>query len=189
MQPVETLMLRVAAVCERLGLDYFVTGSVGAMFWGEPRGTLDVDMVLELSAGNVGAFCEAFPQPNYYVEPESATQAVKLGGQFNIIDVNSGVKADIMVFRGSPFDRSRLIRARLVKFGDSDLKVATPEDIILKKLEYYREGGSDKHLRDIGGILRVSADQVDKAYVRQWAGQIDVMSEWERVCGHLGIAP
>jgi hypothetical protein len=99
------------------------------------------------------------------------------------------VKADIMVFRGNPFDRSRLNRAMLVQFGDGNLKVAAPEDIILKKLEYYREGGSDKHLRDIGGILRVSGDQVDKAYVRNWASQINVMSEWERVCGQLGITP
>jgi hypothetical protein len=188
-QPVERLMIRVVEACSNLRLEYFVTGSVGAMVWGEPRLTADVDMGVELPIWNVSAFCEAFPAPDYYVDQAAARQAAGESGQFNVIDVREGVKADILVLADTPFNQSRGARVRIVSWKGHAVRVASPEDIILKKLEYYREGGSDKHVRDVAGILKVSGEQIDFPYLRTWADQLGVRDEWETVCRHLGLSP
>lgn len=181
MQQVEALMLKIAALCDRLRLEYFVTGSVASMAWGEPRATLDVDIVIELPSWNVQGFCAAFPAPDYYVSPDAAMDAAQRTSQFNVLHVPQGVKADIMVFRDTPHNNARLARARIVKFGDTPVRFAAPEDVILKKLEFYREGGSDKHLRDVGGIIRVSGDQLDYPYIERWAATLGVTDQWRAV--------
>lgn len=174
-------MLKIAGLCDDLRLDYFVTGSVASMAWGEPRATLDVDIVIELPPWNVAEFCAAFPAPEYYVSPEAALDAAQHTRQFNVLHVTEGVKADIMVFRDTPYNNARLSRARTVRFGDVPVRFAAPEDVILKKLEYYREGGSDKHLRDVGGIIRVSGNHVDYAYIESWAATLGVTEQWQAV--------
>ena len=172
-------MLRVADVCTTLKLPYFVTGSVASMAWGEPRFTMDVDIVVELPGWKVREFCAAFPEPDYYVSVEAALAAALGLSQFNVIQSAEGVKADIMVFRGTPFDETRLSRARRVQLpGAGEVIVSAPEDVILKKLEFYREGGSDKHLRDIDSMIKVSGAQLDYRYLEDWALRNGVMNEW-----------
>ena len=145
MQPPEQLMVRVAEVCNRLRLPYFVTGSVASIAYGEARFTQVVDIVVELPSWNVREFCEAFPAPDYYVSPEAALAAAQGPGQFNIIWVPEGVKADIMIFSDTPFNESRLGRARkLTLAGGGEVMFSAPEDVILKKLEFFREGQSQK---------------------------------------------
>lgn len=181
MQQVEALMLKIAALCDKLRLEYFVTGSVASMAWGEPRATLDVDIVIELPAWNVQDFCAAFPAPEYYVSTDAAMDAAQHASQFNVLHVPQGVKADIMVFRDTPYNNARLARARAVKFGHASVRFSAPEDVILKKLEFFREGGSDKHLRDIGGIVRVSGDLLDFPYIDRWAASLGVTEQWRLV--------
>lgn len=181
-QPVEELMLLVVRTCERLRLSYYVTGSIASMAWGESRLTLDVDVVVELPSWNVREFCEAFPAPEYYVSQEAAMAAARGPSQFNIIWPSKGVKADIMVFKPTPFDESRLSRARRVEIPDvGQVMIAAPEDIILKKLEFFKEGGSDKHPRDIASILKVRGSELDFAYIELWASRIGVQKEWQMV--------
>lgn len=110
MQPVEQLMVRVAEVCAALRLPYFVTGSLAGMRYGEARFTQDVDIVIELPSWKVAEFCAAFAGPEFYVEPEAALKAVRECRQFNIIWTANGVKADIIAFRDTPFNESRLSR-------------------------------------------------------------------------------
>lgn len=189
MRPVEHLMLRVAATCEELALPYFVTGSVASMAWGESRHTLDVDIVIELASWKVRDFCAAFPPPEYYVSEEAAMAAARAATQFNIVWTSLGVKADIMVFRGAPFDESRLARARRVQLPDvGTIMVSAPEDVILKKLEFFREGGSDKHLRDITSMIRISGDQFDWPYIEAWALRLGVVKEWRMIQERLRSA-
>ncbi len=82
----------------------------------------------------------------------------------------------------SPFDRNRLRRGRRLSAGpDLEVCFASPEDVILKKLEYYREGGSEKHLRDIAGVLKVQGAGVDRRYIAEWAEKLGVRDLWELV--------
>jgi hypothetical protein len=151
------LIRSVVGVIERLDLSYFIAGSIASIHYGEHRLTNDVDIVVRLPLESVDEFCDAFPPPEFYVSREAARQAVTGSGQFKILQPATGLKVDIMVHQKTFYDHMRFARAIreeadegwLVNFG-------APEDVILKKMEYYKEGLHEKHLRDITGMLVVS---------------------------------
>ncbi len=176
------LLRYLVATLERLGMPYLVTGSVATIFYGEPRFTNDIDVVVALPADRIAEFCGAFPLPEYYLSEDDVRAAVGERSQFNIIHPTSGLKVDVLIPHDSAFDRTRFARATRVKpAADYEASFASPEDVIIKKMEYYREGGSDKHLRDIAGVLKVSGDTLDRDYVRDWASRLGLAEVWESV--------
>jgi hypothetical protein len=178
MEQDELLRFTVEAL-QRLDLRYLVTGSIATVLYGEPRFTNDIDLVVILTADRIEELCRSFPQPDFYVSPDSARRAVERRSQFNIIHPASGLKVDVMVPAETPFNRSRFERAKQIRLmPDLEVSFAAPEDVIVKKMEYYREGGSEKHLRDIAGILKVSADQVDRNYIADWAERLGLSEVW-----------
>ena len=180
------LLARLVLVLERLQIPYLITGSVAAMAYGEPRLTNDIDVVVDINAGHVRGLLAQFPAEEFYLSDEAIRNALARKGQFNIIHPLSGLKIDVMVQQGTAFERSRFSRTRLVYFTDKQGgRFAAPEDIILKKMEYYREGGSEKHLRDIAGIMRVSASTIDESYIEQWADQLGLREIWDAMLRRL----
>ena len=176
------LLRYFTAVLEQLGLPYFVTGSVATIFFGEPRFTNDIDIVVDFPASRISAFCEAFPSNDFYMSEEAVRRAVTSKGQFNVIHPASGLKVDVMVPSPSAFNRSRFARARRLRPApDFEAVFATPEDVILKKLEYYRDGGSEKHLRDITGVLKISGAKIDLVYVDEWSRRLGLSDVWTKV--------
>lgn len=181
MEPSELLRYLVAEI-ERLGIPYLVTGSMATIYFGEPRYTNDIDVVVDLPPGRVVEFCQAFPAPDFYVSQEAAQGAVQQRGQFNIIHPVSGLKIDIIIPPDTPFNCERFARATRVRpAADYEAWFASPEDVIIKKMEYYRQGGSEKHLRDITGVLKISGARVDRAYVSDWASRLGLEAIWEAV--------
>jgi hypothetical protein len=175
---------------ERLGLRYFVTGSVATIFFGEPRFTNDIDIVVDLPLNRIRDLCSAFPAEEFYLDEEAVRQAVTKQRQFNILHPAAGLKVDVMIPADDGFNRSRFARSRrLHPAPDYDAAFASPEDVILKKMEYYREGGSEKHLRDIGGILRISGEQVDRAYIDEWAQRLGLSEIWVKIRKAADEAP
>jgi hypothetical protein len=181
MEPSE-LLRRIVEALERIGLRYFVTGSTATIFFGEPRFTNDLDVVVDLPEERIPELCSAFPAPEFYVSEETVRRAVSRHGQFNIIQPTSGLKVDIMVPSDSSFNRSRFARARIVRpEPDVEATFSSPEDVILKKMESYREGGSEKHLRDIAGVLKISGKDLDLSYISEWAERLGVAEIWEEI--------
>lgn len=180
------LLQRVADVLESLRIPYMVVGSIASMAYGEPRFTQDIDFVVALREDQVQALCSRFPQPAYYVSVEAARQAAAAGGQFNIIHPTSGNKVDLVISRDEPWYKSQLSRRRRIRvMPDIDAYMASPEDVILAKLQSYREGGSDKHLRDITGILRTRLVSLDRAYLEKWARSLGVLDIWMTILDRL----
>lgn len=176
-------LLRFAVgVLERLRLPYFVTGSIATVFYGEPRFTNDIDIVVDLPLARVGELCRAFPPDRFYVDEESARAAVERRGQFNVIHPASGLKLDLVVPEKDEFDRSRFARkVRVHPAADYEASFASIEDVILKKMDYYRRGGSEKHLRDIAGVLRISGEEVDAGYIEEWASRLGLSEIWQAI--------
>jgi hypothetical protein len=176
------LLRYVAGVIEDMGLRYFVTGSTATIFYGEPRFTNDIDIVVDLPISQAADFCRRFPSDEFYVSEAAARQAALAKTQFNIIHPASGLKVDVIVPEPSEFNESRFARARRLKASaDFDASFTSPEDAIIKKMDYYREGGSEKHLRDIAGVLKISRDQIDWAYITRWAEQMGLGDLWSRI--------
>jgi hypothetical protein len=176
-------LLRIAtSELERLGVPYLVVGSLASGAYGEPRLTRDIDIVLDLKESQVVALCAAFATPDYYVSLPAAQEAVRRTGQFNVIHPASGNKVDFILARRDGWGKAQLARRRRVKLlPDLEGFVASPEDIILGKLWYYQEGGSEKHLRDIAGIVQLAAEPLDVAYIEQWATQLGLADAWHLV--------
>lgn len=189
MDPSELLQL-VAGILERMGFRYLVTGSTATIFFGEPRFTNDIDIVLDLPESRIAEFCAAFPAESFYLSEESARRAVARGGQFNLIHPTSGLKIDFIVATDTPFNRSRFSRSRRLTPGpDFQATFASPEDVIIKKMEYFREGHSDKHLSDIAGVFKISGGQIDRDYLEEWISRLDLGDVWQEVLSRLDSTP
>ncbi len=186
MEQSELLQFVVTAL-ERMGLRYFVTGSVATIFFGEPRFTNDIDVVVDLPADKIPQLCAAFPSPDFYVSEEAIRRAVSRRSQFNVIHPTSGLKVDIMVPADSPFNRSRFARVKKVRPApDFDATFSSAEDVILKKMEAFREGGSEKHLRDIAGVLKISGEHLDRDYIEDWADRLGTAEIWREILKRAG---
>jgi hypothetical protein len=180
------LLAEAASVFESLGVPYLVTGSMASMAYGEPRMTLDIDIVAALEERHIAGILDAFSPDEYFVDKEEILDALRRGGQFNIIHPASGLKVDVIIKGRGAFDDSRFSRGRRITVGEGREAVfASPEDVILKKMEYFKAGGSDKHLRDIAGIMKVSAGEVDDAYIVFWAVRLGVSDIWNGIVERL----
>jgi hypothetical protein len=173
---------------EALGIPYIVTGSAAGILYGEPRLTHDVDIVVALSQRDIPAFVEAFPLEDFYCPPEDILAIeVRRGqrGHCNLIHHGSGFKADIYVaFDG--LHRWALAHRQIVTLDGLRLSVAPVEYVILRKLEYFREGKSEKHLRDIRSMLEVSSAQIDRSFLEQWIARLGLAAEWSTVLAGPG---
>ena len=180
--PPDDLLRRVVGILEQLGLRYFVTGSVAAIYYGEPRFTNDIDIVVDLPGQRVPEFLASFPSGEFYVSEEALRRAIERRGICNVIHVPTSLKIDVVVAADDLFNRSRFERARRVK-PDDDVEAffASAEDVILKKMDFFREGGSEKHLRDITGIMLVSGAQLDHEYIEGWADQMGLETIWRTI--------
>jgi len=178
----DELLRAVISILEKLGLRYFVTGSVAAIYYGEPRFTNDIDVVVDLSEKHVPQLLAAFPQGEFYLSEDALRRAVRRRGMCNVIHIPSTLKVDIMVAEDSLFNRSRFERARRVKPDEQcEAFFSSAEDVILKKMDFFREGGSEKHLRDITGIMMVSGDELDHDYIESWADQMGLETIWRTI--------
>jgi hypothetical protein len=176
------LLEQVVLTFERLQISYLVTGSVASMAYGEPRLTNDIDLVAAIESKHIAALVAAFPPPSFYLSDEAIHTAIARQTQFKIIHATAGLKGDVMVRKDTPFDRSRFARARTLRPAESySAAFASAEDVIIKKMEYFKEGGSEKHLRDITGMLKISGPEIDQAYITEWADRLGLRPIWEMI--------
>jgi hypothetical protein len=187
LQPFE-LMQIAADFFESEGIHYRVVGSMASMAYGEPRFTNDVDIVAELTLDKVPALCKAFAAPDFYVSEQAVRDAVQRQFQFKIIHPSSGLKVDVIVSPTTEFTQTEKTRIkRITSEGEYSVWFGSPEDVLLNKLVYFKLGGgeSQKHLRDVGGMLKLLDKNLDSDYVTCWAKKLDVHSEWELVLKRL----
>jgi hypothetical protein len=179
----EDFFKKVIHVLEIQKIPYMITGSVGAMLYGVPRLTNDMDVVVEMNSALISCFLEAFPKAEFYYPTELFIQnQIKSAGQFNLIHVESGSKIDFIIRKNTPFAKTEFLHRRKVPFSEQfEAHSASPEDIILSKLNYYKLGESEKHLRDIEGILAISKKNLDFAYIQEWVNRLDLIRFWEKI--------
>lgn len=176
------LLRYLVEVLETLGAEYMIGGSQASMYYGEPRLTRDVDVIVALRLEQLPVLLRGFPPDEFYVDEEAARDAIGTSGQFNIIHPDSGLKIDVYISPDTPYDRARLARRqRLPLVPGVNAYFTRPEDVILYKLLYHRQVESGVHLRDVLGILRVSGPELDERYITEWAERLGLSTLWEHI--------
>jgi hypothetical protein len=170
--------LRVIETLEELGIPYHLGGSIASSVHGTPRQTRDVDVAVDLPVSAVPALVARL-QGEFYLDDERIRGAIQRRSSFNLIHLSTGLKIDMFVRKGEPFDRSEFQRHapyRLVQDPPRDVMVTSAEDIVLRKLLWYREGNevSDRQWSDILGVLKAQGERLDQEYLRYWAGELVV---------------
>jgi hypothetical protein len=182
MSGVDPDLIRFYSLIASVDLPVFVGGSVAASLWGEPRATLDIDLVLAAEAADAERLLSAFPAERYYAPPVEVVRRTldRAGpGGFNVIDMTTSLKADCYA-QG----RDELIRYGFATAVPIDLQelgliqVASPTYLIAMKLRYFAMSGQDKHLRDIRGMVMGCADRIDRAVVERWAAAAETLEAW-----------
>jgi hypothetical protein len=169
---------------ETLGTPYMVTGSIASTFYGEPRLTNDVDIVIEINRSHCDAIVGLFPLDEFYCPPREVLlieTARTQRGHFNLIHHETGFKADIYPIGHDSLARWGIAHTRAVVVEGVRIAVAPPEYVILRKLQFYTEGKSEKHLRDVAGMLANTDLAIDHAFIERHAEQLGVTLAWEKV--------
>ena len=171
------IALRVAAAIESNGGNYFVGGSLASSLQGEPRATNDIDLVIELPLGEIGNFRSSLGA-DFELDEDMLRDALLHARSANAFYLPTTTKIDFFGRGYDGFDAIEFERrqALAVKKTGELLFVKTPEDTILRKLLWYRDGGcvSDRQWRDVVSVLRISAKRLDNDYLVKWAGQLCV---------------
>lgn len=169
-------------VFESLGITYFITGSVASIFYGEPRFTNDIDVVTDIQEKHIKSLLRLFKEDDFYISGEAMKKAIDRRIQFNIIHPASGLKIDVIICKKNTYDDTRFKRIkRISPIKDKMANFSSPEDVIIMKMKYYKEGNSEKHLRDIAGILKISRDIVDMDYIQKWVTKFGLSDIWENI--------
>lgn len=169
----QAFLRKVIGALDDAGIPYMVCGSLGSSFHGEPRATMDVDIVIDSSPDQIERFLDALG-PDFYASRPAAQEAVASRSMFNVIDNETGWKADLIVRKARPFSEAEFARRSHVDLEDLKLDMATPEDVILSKLEWSARAESERQYRDALGVAKTQGDGLDRAYLENWASALGV---------------
>lgn len=173
-------------ILNKHGFQYFITGSVASIVYGEPRLTHDIDLVINLPHNAVDKFILAFPPDLFYCPPEEIIKTElnrSVRGHFNLIHHQTGFKADIYFTGSDAFQLWAFKNRRTIEFNGQIIFVAPPEYVITKKLEFYKESGpaGQKHITDIQGILNNSNDLIDRSLLQKKISESGLDETWRAV--------
>lgn len=162
---------KLVPLLEQHGISYAITGSIASNYWGIPRFTHDLDILVVLNPDQAQQIASAFDDP-YYVSVEAARDAARTRSMFNILASTSNFKADLWVAKDDAFSRSMLQRRRRVEVATGlHGYLGSPEDVLLHKLVWHTITPSERQLADAAGIVTVQAGNLDLDYMRTWAAQ------------------
>jgi hypothetical protein len=181
--PEADLFLRFIRPLNQARMRYVLTGSVAAIFYGEPRLTHDADFVVVLNEPEIHSLAKFFTPTDFYVPPAEVIgiEAKRESrGHFNIIHLESGFKADFYLAGIDQMNQWALANGREFEYQGERVRLAPPEYVIVRKLEYYREGQSEKHLRDIRSILELLKGKLDQAALDRWITHLGLQDEWRQ---------
>lgn len=173
---------------ERAGVPYMLTGSYASAFHSLPRATRDLDFVIAPTREQVRALIGEFPRDRFHVDEGAALDALDGHGQFNVIDIDTGCKADFMIQKPRPFSHTEFDRRYRASLDGVTLNIATAEDDLLAKLEWAKLGSWDRQIEDAATLLRLRANALDRAYVEDWVRRLGVGAEWTKALRAAGLA-
>jgi hypothetical protein len=175
-------LARLTAKLTGAGVPHMVVGSFASSFHGVPRSSQDLDLVIDPDPTSLRRFLADLPADAYYADSDAAVDALQTRGQFNVIDMATAWKADLIVRKARPFSVEEMKRRREGDMLGANVFVASPEDTLISKLEWAKlGGGSELQLRDAAGILELRGGDLDVAYIERWIADLGLEDLWRRL--------
>ena len=169
---------RIISHLDQVGIPYMLTGSLASSYHGSPRATQDIDIVVAPTPDQLRTLVARLPRSEYYADLETALEAHRNEGQFNIVDLTTGWKIDLITRKSRAFSRLEFERREFVDFQGMRLAVATAEDLVIAKLEWAKLSESQRQIEDVAAILRIRTHELDHEYIQQWAEQLSLVEQW-----------
>lgn len=169
---------RVIAALDQAGILYMLTGSFASAHYGLPRSTQDIDFVIEATAPQLRNFVQKLPPDEYYADLDAALEAQRRESLFNVIDLRTGWKIDLIFCKSRAFSRQEFARRQSVDLQGSRLFVASAEDVVVAKLEWAKLANSQRQIEDAVAILRLRWEALDRAYVEKWISDLGLQDQW-----------
>jgi hypothetical protein len=185
---VGAILREIATALQAAAIPHMVVGSFASSAHGVPRTTMDLDLVIAPSADALDAFVRGLDPERFYVDvdADAARDALARRSMFNVIDMATAWKVDLIIRKDRPFSALELSRRAPRTIAEVEVPTASAEDTVIAKLEWSTLGGSERQLADIEGILRVVGSDLDLAYLERWIAELSLREVWERVRGALG---
>ncbi|MDZ4878393.1 MAG: hypothetical protein CLLPBCKN_007828 [Chroococcidiopsis cubana SAG 39.79] len=186
------LALRMAEILDTLAIPYLIGGSVASSIWGEPRATLDVDIVADIQNSQIQPLVEMLTG-EFFVDEMMVREAIERKSSFNVIHLETLQKVDIFILSNQPLAQSEMQRKQQLAIAQNPERLAwlpTPEDIILQKLIWYQIGNrvSDRQWRDVLGVLKVQSDRLDLDYLNYWAATLELQELLAQALQQSGLS-
>jgi hypothetical protein len=169
---------RITAALDQAGVAYMLSGSFASAYYGTPRSTQDIDLVIVATPAQLQAFVRGLPSDQYYADMDAALDAHKRQSMFNVIDLETGWKIDLIICKSRAFSQEEFSRRKLVKLQDTTLFVATAEDVIIAKLEWSKLAQSQRQIEDVAAILATRGDSLNYPYLEKWVVELSLTNEW-----------
>jgi hypothetical protein len=179
---------RITTALDRAGIGYMLSGSFASAYYGSPRSTQDIDLVIEATPAQLRAFVGALPSSEYYADLDAALDAHRRQSLFNVIDLAMGWKIDLIIRKSRAFSQEEFRRRQRVSLHDVSLFLASAEDAIISKLEWANLAQSRRQIEDVAAILRVRWDALDHTYLEKWIAELGLKKEWGEARRAAGIA-
>ncbi len=176
----QDFLKKLVKILENVKIPYMLSGSMASSFHGKPRATNDVDIIIAPTAQQIQAFAESLGK-DCYINMQTAQEALKQNSMFNIIDIQSGYKADFIIQKKRPFSRQEFERRRSVNMLGLSICILSPEDVILSKLEWSKDSDSPQQFRDALGVAVVQWEKLDHRYLRRWAVELGITNQLEEL--------
>ena len=183
---VSEVFQRISSALDQAGIGYMLTGSFASAHHGVLRSTQDIDFVIEATPAQLRQFKEALPSSQYYADLDEALEAHKRQSMFNVIDLATGWKIDLIIRKSRAFSQEEFRRRQRVSLHDVSLFVASAEDVVISKLEWAKLAQSRRQIEDAAAILRTRWGALDQPYLKKWIAELDLQKEWDdgrRVAG------
>ena len=177
------LLVKIANILDKIGIPYFVTGGMAVLIWGRPRFTADIDIIVELELKEVDILVDYLSSlgEDSYVDKEMIKDALISEGEFNFVHGDTGIKVDFWVLKKEPFELSKLKRRVGKDIIGKKVYFSSPEDLILSKLLWRKQGAGEKHIEDAESVIRISKEKIDMDYLKEQAEKLGILEELNKL--------
>jgi hypothetical protein len=176
---VPNVFLRITTALDRSDIGYMLSGSFASAHYGVPRSTQDIDLVIEATPEKLAVFVESLSASEYYADLDAALGAHKRQSMFNVIDMATGWKIDMIIRKSRAFSREEFGRRQRISLHQVPLFVASAEDVVISKLEWAKLAQSRRQIEDAAAILRVRREVLDYLYLEKWTAELNLKTEWD----------